>query len=166
MVYPKFLSRLFFLLFPIADHNLTGQTHQKYSWRLYSLFSYNQCITLTQISRNVFAARRGQRQSHEKRIVALAFAIRLQTLGTADKRGRSDALSVRFVRSVWKSVICARMFWCVYPVFPLFSIVAALHSRVCSAAYAHMLPSIHVYVGLREISKVCITGDTHYKSSS
>ena len=29
----------------------TGQTHQKYSWRLYSLFSYNQCITLTQISR-------------------------------------------------------------------------------------------------------------------
>ena len=110
MVYPKFLSRLFFLLFPIADHNLTGQTHQKYSWRLYSLFSYNQCITLTQISRNVFAARRGQRQSHEKRIVALAFAIRLQTLGTADKRGRSDALSVRFVRSVWKSVICARMF--------------------------------------------------------
>ena len=39
-------------------------------------------------------------ESHKERIVTLAFAIRLQTLGKADKRGRSDAQSVRLVRSV------------------------------------------------------------------
>ena len=42
-----------------------------------------------------------ERQSHEERIVTLAFAIRLKTLGKADKRGRSEAPSVRFVRSAW-----------------------------------------------------------------
>ena len=30
-------------------------------------------------------------KSHRERIVTLAFAIRLKTLGNADKRGRSDA---------------------------------------------------------------------------
>ena len=39
-------------------------------------------------------------KSHRERIVTLAFAIRLKTLGNADKRGRSDAPFVRFVRSV------------------------------------------------------------------
>ena len=37
-------------------------------------------------------------KSHRERIVTLAFAIRLKTLGNADKRGRSDAPFVRFVR--------------------------------------------------------------------
>ena len=39
-------------------------------------------------------------EAHEERIVTLAFAIRPKTLGKADKRGRSDALSVEFVKSV------------------------------------------------------------------
>ena len=42
---------------------------------------------------NLLVSRRSH-ESHEKRIVTLAFAIRPQTLGKADKRGRSDALSV------------------------------------------------------------------------
>ena len=64
----------------------------------------NLFISLPQISRI-------SRITHRK----LACAIRLQTLGRADKRGRSDAQSVRFVRSVWKSIICAWRFWRVCP---------------------------------------------------
>lgn len=39
-------------------------------------------------------------KSHKAHLLTLVFAIRLQTLGRADKRGRSDAQFVRFVRSV------------------------------------------------------------------
>ncbi len=39
-------------------------------------------------------------ESHKAHLLTLVFAIRLQTLGRADKRGRSDAQFVRFVRSV------------------------------------------------------------------
>ena len=38
-------------------------------------------------------------KSHKERIVTLAFAIRYSSTRQADKRGRSDAQSVRFVRS-------------------------------------------------------------------
>ena len=46
--------------------------------------SHEDIFCLTQISRNVFAARRGQRQSHEARIVSLACASGTQALGAAD----------------------------------------------------------------------------------
>ena len=48
-------------------------------------------ICLTQISRI----------SRKHTSLALVCTIRLRALGKADKRGRSDAPSVRFVRSVW-----------------------------------------------------------------
>ena len=56
---------------------------------IYFLFSEIQFVSLTQISQI-------SRSTHRK----LACAIRLKTLGNADKRGRSDAPFVRFVRSV------------------------------------------------------------------
>ena len=51
--------------------------------------SHEDDLTLTQISR---ISRRA--------LVALVLVIRMNTLGKADKRGQSDALSVRFVGSV------------------------------------------------------------------
>ena len=88
-----------------------------------SRISRNLLPSLFFVSRETeFAARRGQRQSREKRedffhrwifgltqisrisrkhtSLALVCTIRLRALGKADKRGRSDAPSVRFVRSV------------------------------------------------------------------
>ena len=50
-------------------------------------------------------ASRRSHESHKERIITLAFAIRLKTLGEADKlRALCDAASVRFVRSVWNQI--------------------------------------------------------------
>ena len=57
------------------------------------------------LSDNQFVASHRSHKSHKERIVTLAFAIRLQTLGKADKlRALCDAASVRFVRSVWNQI--------------------------------------------------------------
>ena len=75
---------------------------------------------------NLLASHRS-RESHKERIVTLAFAIRQQTLGKADKRERSNAQSVRSVISVWNSSICARISWCVIP--------GRIHYNRCLMAY-------------------------------
>ena len=51
------------------------------------------------------------KKSHRERIVTLAFAIRLKTLGNADKRGRSDAPFVRFLGRAKRKhcEICVRL---------------------------------------------------------
>ena len=94
-------SRLYSIIFARKSQKVTemfrllllvcapGQTHQK---NLYKFASYSQNIYLLSSHRS--------HKSHRERIVTLAFAIRLKTLGNADKRGRSDAPFVRFVRSV------------------------------------------------------------------
>ena len=67
-----------------------GKTHYKPITYCYYFLSDNQ-----------FVASHRSHESHKERIVTLAFAIRLKTLGEADKlRALCDAASVRFVRSV------------------------------------------------------------------
>ena len=71
-----------------------GKTHYKPITYCYYFLSDNQ-----------FVASHRSHKSHKERIVTLAFAIRLQTLGKADKlRALCDAASVRFVRSVWNQI--------------------------------------------------------------
>ena len=72
----------------------SGKTHYKPITYCYYFLSDNQ-----------FVASHRSHESHRERIVTLAFAIRLQTLGKADKlRALCDAASVRFVRSVWNQI--------------------------------------------------------------
>ena len=90
------------------------------------LFTENQFISLTQISQISRRALAIARACHPAELSSklhsseeLKFLSSQPTLirvgGNADKRGRSDAPFVRFVRSVWDSIICARVFWCVCP---------------------------------------------------
>ena len=56
-------------------------------------------INFASYSQNIYLL--SSHRSHRERIVTLAFAIRLKTLGEVDKlRAFCDAASVRFVRSV------------------------------------------------------------------
>ena len=116
------------LLIFIGDRNFSmvqGRRTRKicgyfvsYSHKINSLFSHRP---------------HGSHGSHKAHLLTLVFAIRLQTLGRADKRGRSDAQFVRFVRSVWNSIICARLFWCVYPVLWFQQIFYSRSERFLSA---------------------------------
>ena len=68
----------------------SGKTH-------YKSIIYRSCF----FSDNQFIVSHRSHESHKERIITLAFAIRLKTLGEVDKlRAFCDAASVRFVRSV------------------------------------------------------------------
>ena len=85
----------------------SGYTHQKSPWGLYSLFSENQFVSLTQIARISQSIHRCRSYVPPGRKHSTKSA----------STGVSDVLSVKFVFSVWNSIIYARIFWCVSPKF-------------------------------------------------